>query len=139
MVKILFIVGTGGFLGTISRYLVSRYIQQVFLSSFPYGTFIVNILGCLLIGFFFGLVEKGSLLSAEMRMFLTAISGRGNGYTPWASCLPPPPRGVPIKPVHADNMGVEDHIINEALDIQFIFHLGIIGINRHIVVGDKVV
>ena len=83
MVKILFIIGTGGFLGTISRYLVSRYIQQVFLSSFPYGTFIVNILGCLLIGFFFGLVEKGSLLSAEMRMFLTV--GFCGGFTTFSS------------------------------------------------------
>ena len=40
-------VGIGGFIGSISRYLISGWIQQVSHSGvFPWGTFFVNILGC---------------------------------------------------------------------------------------------
>jgi fluoride exporter len=39
------LVGAGGFLGTIARYLCSVIIGQKFDSDFPYGTFAVNILG----------------------------------------------------------------------------------------------
>ena len=42
MIKLLLIIGTGGFLGTVSRFLASRYFQNLLLSSFPFGTFIVN-------------------------------------------------------------------------------------------------
>lgn len=71
MVKSLLIAGFGGFIGTVFRFLISRYFQVTYLSVFPWGTFLVNILGSLLIGFFFGLSEKGSLLTPEWRIFLT--------------------------------------------------------------------
>lgn len=71
MVKLLFIIGTGSFLGGISRFLVSRLIQNTAISAFPYGTLAVNVLGCLLIGFLYGISERGGLLSAEWRMLLT--------------------------------------------------------------------
>jgi fluoride ion exporter CrcB/FEX len=35
MLKLLLYIGTGGFLGSVSRFLVSRYVQQVFLSACP--------------------------------------------------------------------------------------------------------
>jgi CrcB protein len=83
MIKLILIAGTGGFIGTVSRFLVSRYFQNLMLSSFPFGTFIVNIAGCLLIGIFFGLSEKGNLLSPEWRMFLTV--GFCGGFTTFST------------------------------------------------------
>lgn len=71
MVKLLLVIGTGSFVGGISRFLVSRLIQNTVLSAFPYGTLVVNVLGCLLIGLLYGISERGGLLSPEWRMFLT--------------------------------------------------------------------
>ncbi len=50
MVKSLLIAGLGGFIGTILRFLISRYIQVAYVSVFPWGTFVINILGSLMIG-----------------------------------------------------------------------------------------
>jgi CrcB protein len=72
MWRLLLIIGTGSFLGGVSRFLLSRLVQNIFLSSFPYGTFTVNILGSLLIGFLYGLSVKENILTPEWRMFLTA-------------------------------------------------------------------
>ena len=83
MIKLILIAGTGGFLGTISRFLASRYFQNLFLSTFPFGTFIVNVTGCLLIGIFYGFAEKGDLLSPEWRMFLTV--GFCGGFTTFST------------------------------------------------------
>jgi len=83
MLKIILIVGTGGFIGSVARFLASKYFQNYFLSSFPYGTFLVNILGCFLIGIFYGLSEKGALISSEWRMFLTV--GFCGGFTTFST------------------------------------------------------
>lgn len=77
------IIGTGGFLGSVSRFLTSRLIQNYTLSSLPYGTFVVNVLGCLLIGIFYGLSERGNLLNTELRMFLTV--GFCGGFTTFST------------------------------------------------------
>ena len=55
MIKTLIYIGIGSFLGGIARYLTSRAVQNSIVSAFPYGTMVVNILGCLLIGFIFGI------------------------------------------------------------------------------------
>lgn len=71
MWRLLLIVGAGGFLGSISRFLLSRLIQNMALSAFPYGTFVVNIVGSLFIGLLYGLSVKENILTPEWRMFLT--------------------------------------------------------------------
>ncbi len=83
MVKILLIIGSGSFLGGVSRYLASRYIQEHSFSAFPYGTFLVNILGCLLIGIIFGISERANVLSMETRLFLTV--GFCGGFTTFST------------------------------------------------------
>jgi len=83
MIKLIMIAGAGGFLGTVARFLTSRYFQNLFLSSFPFGTFIVNITGCLLIGIFYGMSERGNLLSPDVRIFLTV--GICGGFTTFSS------------------------------------------------------
>lgn len=83
MVKSIFIVGFGGFIGTVARFLISRYFQINLTSVFPWGTFIVNIVGCLLIGIIYGISEKGNFLSPEVRLFLTV--GICGGFTTFST------------------------------------------------------
>jgi len=83
MVKSILIVGLGGFIGTVARYLISRYFQLNLTSVFPWGTFIVNIVGCLLIGLIYGISEKGDLMSPEVRLFLTV--GICGGFTTFST------------------------------------------------------
>jgi CrcB protein len=83
MVKLL-LIGTGGFLGSILRYLLSGAIQSASQSiAFPYGTLAVNVIGCFFIGFLSELAESRSLLSPEMRAFL--IVGILGGFTTFSA------------------------------------------------------
>jgi len=83
MFKIILIVGSGGFIGSVLRYLTTRYIQVHYFSVFPWGTFSVNILGSLLIGIIYGLSERGNFLTPDMRLFLTV--GICGGFTTFSS------------------------------------------------------
>ncbi len=68
----LVLIGIGGFIGSIMRYLISGWTQRLLDSiDFPYGTLAVNILGCVLIGMVMRMEEIHSVLSAEMRLFMT--------------------------------------------------------------------
>jgi fluoride exporter len=71
LIKILIIIGSGSFLGGISRFLVSRWVQDSVSSSFPWATMIVNLAGCFLIGVLYGISDKGNLIGLEWRLFLT--------------------------------------------------------------------
>lgn len=46
------IVGAGGFLGAIARYLVGGWVQQRWGASFPYGTLVINVSGSFVLGLF---------------------------------------------------------------------------------------
>ena len=83
MLKSILIVGIGGFIGTVARFLISRYFQFNITSVFPWGTFIINITGCLLIGIIYGLSEKSDALSPEIRLFLTV--GICGGFTTFST------------------------------------------------------
>src|SRR5665648_313370 len=83
MIKTLLLIGTGGFLGSISRFLASRFMQNNFPSAFPFGTFFVNITGCFLIGLIYGLSERSTLLNPGWKMFLTA--GFCGGFTTFST------------------------------------------------------
>jgi len=65
------------------RFLASRYIQNAIISAFPWGTFLVNVVGCFLIGLFYGLSEKNNIASTELRMFLTV--GFCGGFTTFST------------------------------------------------------
>jgi CrcB protein len=77
------IVGAGGFLGTIARFVTSRYFTVFYPQSFPVGTFVVNIVGCFLIGLFYGFSERGALQNSEWRLFLTM--GFCGGFTTFSA------------------------------------------------------
>ncbi len=81
--RLISIVGMGGFTGTIARYLLQQFFYRNYPSLFPFGTLAVNLLGCLLIGIFFGISEHGNFLSQEWRMFLTI--GFCGGFTTFSA------------------------------------------------------
>jgi CrcB protein len=83
MLKMILIIGTGSFIGGVTRFLASRFIQNTVVSAFPWGTFVVNILGCFIIGLLFGISEKGNFLSSEWRLFLTV--GFCGGFTTFST------------------------------------------------------
>ena len=83
MIKLL-LIGTGGFIGSILRYLISGSVQAASQSiAFPYGTLAVNVIGCFLIGFLSELAESRSLFSPETRVFL--IVGILGGFTTFSA------------------------------------------------------
>ena len=83
MGKILW-VGLGGFLGSIGRYLLSEYVQYLMRGRvFPYGTLVVNLIGCLGIGFLSQWVGTRGLLSPEIRLFV--FVGLLGGFTTFST------------------------------------------------------
>ena len=77
------LVGLGGALGSMARYLCSRMMVQWMPYTFPWGTFAVNVSGCFLIGLFFSLYGKGVIATDNMRLFfMTGICG---GYTTFSA------------------------------------------------------
>jgi CrcB protein len=65
------IIGAGGFVGAVLRFVVSSWVQNRSGSIvFPFGTMSVNMIGCLVIGFLTCLVETRSLFSMETRSFI---------------------------------------------------------------------
>lgn len=80
--KILLTVGTGSFIGGILRYSLSQFVQAKTLSAFPFGTLIVNLTGCFVIGLVLALSER-TTMNAEWRLFLaTGICG---GFTTFSA------------------------------------------------------
>jgi len=55
---------------TLPRYFLTGFMHQIFGASFPYGTLIVNLTGCFLIGLFAALADEKFLLSPQMRLIL---------------------------------------------------------------------
>ncbi len=77
MLKV-FLAGIGGFVGSVLRYSISGFIQDLSRSiDFPYGTLAVNLLGCLAIGFLSQLAESRGYFTAETRtlVFIGVLGG----------------------------------------------------------------
>ncbi|PKO96607.1 MAG: fluoride efflux transporter CrcB [Bacteroidetes bacterium HGW-Bacteroidetes-6] len=83
MLRTILFIGTGGFLGTVARFLVSKLSQQMFQTTFPIGTLIVNLTGCFILGIIYGLMERGELFSSDVRLFLTV--GFCGGFTTFST------------------------------------------------------
>jgi len=77
-------VGLGGFFGSVLRYLVSGWAHALFKNSgFPLGTAVVNIAGCLAIGFLGGWAQNLQTFHAATRMFL--LIGLLGGFTTFST------------------------------------------------------
>ena len=83
MLKQLLLIGAGGFIGSVARFLISRLNTRIDWLSIPIGTLTVNVLGSLLIGFLIGISEKSPVLTVEWRMFL--MVGLCGGFTTFSS------------------------------------------------------
>ena len=69
MIKYLNLI-VGGMAGTLARYALSGIIYQILGTNFPYGTLVVNLSGCFLVGFLASLAEEKFLLGPNARLLL---------------------------------------------------------------------
>ena len=76
-------VGVGGFVGAIARFWLASYVGQRMGTRFPYGTFLVNVSGCFLVGFAMTILADRTNLSPTYR-YLIPIGFIG-GYTTFST------------------------------------------------------
>ena len=78
--KLLFIA-LGSAMGGVARYLIGKIFTSA--SMFPWGTFVVNIMGCFIIGMIYGLIDRGIGLGEHTKLFLTV--GFCGGFTTFST------------------------------------------------------
>ncbi len=83
MIRMMLLAGCGGFVGTALRFLTGKICAQFHVGGFPLGTFVVNIVGSLLIGILFGLAEQKGVLSPSASAVL--ITGFCGGFTTFST------------------------------------------------------
>ena len=83
MIKSLFIVGIGSFMGGALRYLLSSWMKNSCTQGFPWGTLMVNLLGCFVIGVIFALFSRYSTTSNPWCLLLT--TGLCGGFTTFST------------------------------------------------------
>jgi CrcB protein len=83
MIKNVLLIGLGGGIGSIVRYLFQRWAYTLFSSPFPWGTFGVNIIGCFAIGLFWGLSFKSFNSTESWKLFL--MVGLCGGFTTFSA------------------------------------------------------
>ena len=80
----LLLVGAGGFAGAVARYLLGGWIlHHTVAAKFPWSTFLVNVLGCLVIGALSGAAEKFDFIGPGARLFL--FTGLLGGFTTFSA------------------------------------------------------
>lgn len=80
----LLLVGSGGFLGSVARYVLGGFVlHSTGAARFPYATLVVNVSGCLAIGVIAGFAERASLFTPATRLFL--MTGFLGGYTTFSA------------------------------------------------------
>lgn len=83
MIRLILAVSAGGVVGTLLRFAVSSWVNSHLPRYFPLATLIVNLLGCLLIGYLYGLFLSRPELPAELRSGL--ILGFLGAFTTFSS------------------------------------------------------
>ena len=69
MQKIIFLACAGA-LGTLARYYLQGWVQRLTGGTFPWGTMLVNLLGCFLFGLIWAFAEDRFIIKPELRIFL---------------------------------------------------------------------
>lgn len=83
MIKNFLLIGFGGGLGSIARYLCQKWFGESYAHPFPWGTFVVNIVGCFLIGIIYAAAEKTIFFTPQIRLLL--ITGLCGGFTTFSA------------------------------------------------------
>ena len=76
-------MGFGGAIGSIMRYAGQKYFQQLLPYACPFGTFMVNVIGCFLIGILYGIASRFGSFSAEFRLLM--MTGFCGGFTTFSA------------------------------------------------------
>jgi CrcB protein len=79
----LLLIAIGGALGSVARYLLSTFVLRATGSLFPIGTFVVNLVGCVVFGAIAGAAEQRVPLAPDLRLFL--LVGVLGGFTTFSS------------------------------------------------------
>lgn len=82
MIKQLLLVGLGGGIGSIFRYLTSILTAKYYANAFPLATFITNVLGCFIIGLLIGYFANSNPDNNLKLLFITGFCG---GYTTFST------------------------------------------------------
>lgn len=82
--KLLWLAGAGA-LGTITRFLLSTWIQRIWTQAWPVGTLAVNALGCLLAGIIYAVLERNGLVESEWRLIL--LVGYMGAFTTFSALI----------------------------------------------------
>jgi len=83
IIKNILLVGLGGGLGSMARYVCQKWVADNYAPHFPWGTFAVNIIGCLVIGIFWGLAFKSFATNESWKLFL--MTGLCGGFTTFSA------------------------------------------------------
>ena len=75
-------VGVGGFLGSVLRFWVGAGVARLLPGYFPWGTFLINIAGCFVIGVLYGLLGRELLSSRGSKLWIIGFCG---GFTTFSS------------------------------------------------------
>ena len=78
-------LAVGGICGTLGRYVLGGAVYGWLGTDFPYGTLVVNLLGCFVIGFLGVLADQKFLLNANVRLFL--MVGLLGAFTTFSSLI----------------------------------------------------
>lgn len=82
MIKLL-LIGSAGFVGTLSRYWLSDVVARKYGEIFPFGTLVVNLVGCFLIGLLFYFVQERYIVSHNVRAII--FIGLLGGFTTFSA------------------------------------------------------
>lgn len=83
-VRNLLLVGGGGFLGSVARYILGGLVLHATgAARFPFATLMVNVTGCFAMGVLAGFAERASMFTPAMRLFL--MTGFLGGYTTFSA------------------------------------------------------
>lgn len=83
MLRTVFLIALGGGIGSVLRYFTSVVVQKYWSAAFPLATFLTNILGCFLIGFIVGVLDKNQLSDSNLKWFF--VTGFCGGYTTFST------------------------------------------------------
>ena len=81
--RALLLVGLGGALGSMTRYVIAVLMLHGASTRFPFGTLAVNVLGCLAAGIMAGLSERHDWFAGDARLFL--FVGLLGGFTTFSA------------------------------------------------------
>jgi len=122
MEKWFYLVG-GGILGTLARYMLAGAVYQKWGTDFPYGTMLVNLIGCFLIGFFDTIFQERFLFSPILRVFLMA--GFCGAFTTFSTFI-----------LETGNLIRDGEVLRAFLNVIFSVTLGFIVFRLGILLGE---